>query len=156
MNDLQIGDIAPDFVLESSEGAKVGLKDFSGKKLVLYFYPKDNTSGCTKEACGFRDLQGEFSAAGAVIIGISPDSIKSHGNFIDKHSLNFPLLSDPDHKAAEAYGAWTLKKMYGREYYGIVRSTFIIDQAGKLAHIFRKVKVEGHMDKVLELVMEMK
>ena len=155
MHELKTGDAAPDFELESSDGGKVSSKDFIGKKLVLYFYPKDNTSGCTIEACGFRDLQGEFAAEDTVIIGVSPDGIKSHGNFSSKYNLNFPLLSDTEHKAAEAYGVWALKKMYGREYYGLVRSTFVIDREGKLAHIFRKVKVAGHMEEVLESVKKM-
>jgi len=155
MADIKIGDKAPDFKLESSAGKTVALKDFKDRIVVLYFYPKDNTSGCTREACGFRDLQGDFEKAGAVILGISPDSIKSHHNFIGKFELNFPLLSDPDKIAAEAYGVWIEKKNYGREYMGIERSTFIIDKDGTIAQVYRKVKVEGHMDKVLEIVRGM-
>ena len=154
MSDIKAGDKAPDFELESSAGDKVSLNSFTGKTVVLYFYPKDNTSGCTKEACGFRDLQGEFEKAGTVILGISPDNIKSHHNFIGKYELNFPLLSDPDKITAEAYGVWVKKKNYGREYMGIERSTFIIDKEGRVVYVFRKVKVDGHMDRVLDLVRE--
>ena len=156
MNDFKTGDTAPDFTLESSDCGDFSLKDYLGRIVVLYFYPKDNTSGCTKEACGFRDLKSEFEAEGAAIVGVSPDSFKSHGNFIEKFELNFPLLSDPNREVAKLYGVYKMKKMYGRESMGIERSTFIIDREGKFAHIFRKVKVEGHMDKVLELVKEMK
>jgi thioredoxin-dependent peroxiredoxin len=155
MPELKNGDKAPDFTLESSEGDKVTLSELRGKNVVLYFYPKDNTSGCTKEACGFRDLKSEFEEAGAIILGVSPDSLKSHNNFIDKFQLNFPLLSDPDRKVAALYDVYRMKKMYGRESMGIVRSTFIIDRQGNLAHVMYKVKVEGHMDKVLELVKAM-
>jgi len=156
MSELKNGDTAPDFKLESSEGGEVSLSDFRGKTVVLYFYPKDNTSGCTKEACGFRDLKGEFKQHGAVILGVSPDSVKSHNRFTDKFGLNFPLLADTEKKVAALYNVYRPKKMYGREVMGIVRSTFIIDREGKLAHIMRNVKVEGHMDKVLALVKEMK
>ncbi|MBC8277258.1 MAG: thioredoxin-dependent thiol peroxidase [FCB group bacterium] len=155
MAEIYTGDKAPDFKLESSAGDTVALSDFKGRIVVLYFYPKDNTSGCRTEACGFRDLQGDFEKAGAVILGISPDSIKSHHNFIGKHELNFPLLSDPDKLAAEAYGVWVKKKNYGREYMGIERSTFIVGKDGSLAHVFRKVKVDGHMDQILEIVRGM-
>lgn len=155
MADIKIGDKAPDFRLDSSSGEAVSLADFKDRVVVLYFYPKDNTSGCTKEACGFRDLQGDFEQAGAVILGISPDSIKSHHSFIGKFELNFTLLSDPDKLAAEAYGVWVTKRNYGREYLGIDRSTFIIDKAGNIAHLFRQVKVDGHMDRVLEIVRGM-
>lgn len=156
MTELKKGDMAPDFTLESSEGDKVTLSGLKGKNVVLYFYPKDNTSGCTKEACGFRDLKTEFEEAGAVILGVSPDSLKSHNNFIDKFQLNFPLLSDPDRKVAALYDVYRMKKMYGKESMGILRSTFIIDKTGKLAHVIYGIKVDGHMDEVLELVKEMK
>lgn len=155
MSDFALGSPAPDFTLESSEGGTFALSAHLGKIVVLYFYPKDNTSGCTKEACAFRDFKGEFDAAGAEIFGVSPDSLKSHGNFSGKFNLNFPLLSDPERKAAELYGVLKMKKMYGKERLGLERSTFIIDPQGKFAAIYRKVKVDGHIERVLEEVKGM-
>lgn len=155
MNNLKIGDTAPDFTLESTDGEKVSLKDYRGKIVVLYFYPKDNTSGCTKEACGFRDLKGEFEALDAVILGVSPDSRKSHRNFSDKFQLNFTLLADTEKEVSEIYGVYQKKKRYGKEYMGIVRTTFIINPEGIIAQVFPEVKVAGHIDEVLESVKRM-
>jgi len=143
------GNKAPAFNLESTSGEKIALKDFAGKRVVLYFYPKDNTSGCTKEACNFRDDFSKYKKKGAVILGISPDSAKSHQKFTEKYSLPFPLLVDADHKVAEKYGVWVEKSMYGKKYFGIERSTFIIGPDGKIKKIFKKVKVDGHSDAVL-------
>jgi peroxiredoxin Q/BCP len=150
---LKPGDKAKDFTLMSDKGELVSLSDFMGKSdIVLYFYPKDNTSGCTKEACSFRDNTDKIKTKDAVVLGISPDSVKSHLNFINKHNLNFTLLSDPKHEAAEIYGAWGEKKMYGKTYFGIIRSTFIIGKNGIIKHVFKKVKVAGHVEQVLNLL----
>ncbi len=147
---LKIGDKAPDFTLQSDTGVEVSLSQFIGKKdVVLYFYPKDNTSGCTKEACSFRDNIQQFEAKDSVVLGVSPDSIKSHQNFIQKYGLNFTLLSDPDHKVAEAYGAWGEKSMYGRKYMGILRTTFIIGKDGRVKNVFEKVTPADHAEEVL-------
>jgi peroxiredoxin Q/BCP len=146
---LEIGDKAPAFKLQSGDGQAISLKDFAGKPVVLYFYPKDDTSGCTKEACDFRDSQGPISTAGAVVLGISPDSEASHQKFTAKYDLTFPLLADPDHAVAEKYGVWVEKSMYGRKYMGIERTTFLIGPDGKIAQVWRKVKVPGHVDAVL-------
>jgi thioredoxin-dependent peroxiredoxin len=147
---LKEGSKAPAFTLESDEGEKVSLKDFAGKQVVLYFYPKDMTSGCTQEACDFRDNHARIKKKGAVILGISKDSAKSHAKFREKHELPFTLLVDEEGKTCEAYGVWKEKSMYGRKYMGIERATFIIDKAGKMSKIFPKVKVKGHVDEVLE------
>ena len=156
MADLTEGKKAPSFTLPASTGGKIALKDYIGKQnIVLYFYPKDMTSGCTKEACSFRDLKGDFDKAGAVILGVSPDSIDSHGKFINKHGLNFPLLSDDGAKIAAKYGVWQEKSMYGRKFMGIVRTTFVIDKKGKIRKIYPKVKVDKHADAVLEFVRGM-
>ncbi len=153
MADLKPGDKAPAFTLACSDGGMVSLKDFSGsKRVVLYFYPKDNTPGCTKEACSFRDELPNISAQDTVVFGVSADSLESHEKFIRKYSLNFPLLSDPDHKVAEAYGAWGEKSMYGKKYFGLIRKTFIIGKNGKLEHVFHKVKPEDHAREILELL----
>lgn len=150
---LQEGTKAPDFTLMSDEEKEVSLSDFLGKKdIVLYFYPKDNTPGCTKEACSFRDNLPQIEAKDAVVIGVSPDSVKSHKNFKQKHNLNFILLSDPEHKVAEAYGAWGEKKNYGRVYYGIIRSTFIIGKDGTIKKVFKKVNTKIHGEEVLEVL----
>jgi len=140
---------APDFVLPDSNGEEVRLSDYKGKYVVLYFYPKDMTPGCTTEACDFRNAYEEFSHLNAVIIGVSPDPIERHQKFIDKHGLPFHLLSDEDHKVASDYGVWKLKKNFGREYYGIERSTFIIDPDGNIVKAFRKVRVKGHVEEAL-------
>lgn len=152
---VELGQAVPDFTLPASTGQDVKLSDYRGKKVVIYFYPKDMTPGCTQESCDFRDYHGDFDKHGAVVLGISPDPIKSHTKFIEKHSLPFTLLSDTEHEAAELFGVWQLKKMYGREYYGIVRSTFLIDEAGKLVKEWRSVKVKGHTEEVLEAVREL-
>jgi peroxiredoxin Q/BCP len=140
----------------------VSLEQFRGKKVVLYFYPKDNTSGCTTQACDLRDTLPRIDERGAVVLGVSPDSLVSHEKFSlvshekfrDKFQLNFPLLSDPDHQVAEAYGVWKEKSMYGRKYWGIERSTFIIDEDGKVVEAWRKVKPKGHADRVADLLEE--
>ena len=150
---LKPGDKAPDFTIMSETGEEVSLSDFIGKSdVVLYFYPKDNTSGCTKEACSFRDNIREIETKGVVVLGISPDSVKSHQNFIQKHDLNFTLLSDPDHKVAQAYGVWVEKSMYGRKYWGILRTTFIIGRDGIIKHVFERVKPAGHAEEVLVIL----
>jgi thioredoxin-dependent peroxiredoxin len=133
----------------ADDGRKVSLKDFRGKKVVLYFYPKDDTTGCTAEACSFRDNLARVTTKGAVVLGVSRDDNASHRKFKDKYDLNFPLLSDDSGKVTETYGVWQTKSMYGREYKGIVRTTFLIDEKGKIAKIWPKVKVEGHADEVL-------
>jgi peroxiredoxin Q/BCP len=150
---LKKGDKAPGFTLKSDKGEEVRLADFLGKTdVVLYFYPKDNTSGCTKEACSFRDNIQEIETRNAVVFGVSPDSVKSHQNFINKQDLNFTLLSDPEHKVAEAYGAWGEKSMYGRKYMGILRTTFIIGKDGMIKHVFEKVKPAAHAEQVLNIL----
>jgi Peroxiredoxin len=147
---LKQGDKAIDFTLLGSEEKEVSLNDFRGKKVVLYFYPKDDTPGCTKEACGFRDVYDYILAEGAVVIGISPDNTASHMKFKNKYNLPFYILSDPDHKVSESYGAWGEKKLYGKTYMGIIRSTFIIDENGSIIKVFPKVTPEGHGDEVLD------
>jgi thioredoxin-dependent peroxiredoxin len=148
--ELGEGSTAPDFKLPSSSGKDVRLSDFRGRNVVLYFYPKDDTSGCTAEACSFRDNLPRFDKVNAVILGVSKDSIDSHHGFIKKYGLNFTLLSDEDKKVNELYGTWKEKNMYGKKYWGTERSTFVIDEQGKIKKIFRKVKVEGHEREVLE------
>ncbi len=152
--ELTEGSPAPLFTSVSNEG-EVSLESFRGSTVVLYFYPKDNTSGCTKEACGFRDANDDLQALGVAVLGVSKDSLKAHANFTAKHDLNFPLLSDPDREIIEAYGAWVEKKNYGRVYFGIERCTFVIDGEGIIRKIWRKVKVKDHIEKVLEFVREM-
>ena len=146
---LRTGDQAPDFTATADGGETVKLKDLRGKKVVLYFYPKDNTPGCTQEACDFRDSIARFSRKGVVVLGVSPDSVRSHEKFKAKFDLPFALLADEDHEIAEAYGAWREKSMYGRKYMGIVRSTFVIDEKGKIAEVHEKVTVKGHVDQLL-------
>jgi peroxiredoxin Q/BCP len=148
--ELKEGDVAPDFELPSTSGKTLRLSELRGKKAVLYFYPKDDTSGCTAEACSFRDNLHRFGKSGAVILGISKDSLESHKRFIQKYSLNFDLLSDEDLVAHKLYNTWKLKNMYGREYWGTERSTFVIDEKGRIKKIFRKVKVEGHEKEALD------
>ncbi|MBW7887784.1 MAG: thioredoxin-dependent thiol peroxidase [Bacteroidetes bacterium] len=150
MPQLKVGDNAPDFSLSAVDGKNYSLKDFRGKKIVLYFYPKDNTSGCTKEACSFRDNLSAIKRKGAVVIGVSPDSLHSHEKFIATYDLNFLLLSDESKELLKKYGVWKEKSMYGRKYMGVERTTFIIDEKGKLSHIFPKVKVEGHTEEILK------
>lgn len=147
---------APDFNLKNESGETVSLKDFSGKKyVVLYFYPKDMTPGCTTQACDFRDAEKDFSELGAVILGVSADSEKQHTKFIEKHGLPFSLLVDEDHKISEAYGVWVEKKMYGKEFMGIERTTFLIDPTGTVVEEWRKVKVKDHIQEVLETVKDL-
>jgi peroxiredoxin Q/BCP len=145
---------APGFSGMISEGKERSLSELEGKKVVLYFYPKDNTPGCTKEACAFRDANDKIKRAGAVVIGVSKDSPRSHENFSGKLDLNFPLISDPDRKIISAYGVWKAKKMYGRSVMGVERSTFLIDEKGTLRKIWRGVKVPGHVDEVLAALRE--
>ncbi len=149
--DLKPGDLAPDFELADQFGDTHKRTDYLGKKLILYFYPKDNTPGCTAEACSFRDNYSAFRQNGISIIGVSADSTKSHANFQEKYSLPFILLSDEEHKVSEDYGVWQLKKYMGREYYGILRTTFVIDEEGKIVKIFEKVKPESHAEEILAL-----
>jgi peroxiredoxin Q/BCP len=149
---LEAGRPAPGFSLEAHDGSTVSLADLAGGTVVLYFYPKDDTSGCTAEACEFRDLQADYDAAGARVIGVSPDPVKSHVKFRDTHGLPFTLLSDPDHEAAQAYGVWVEKSMYGKTYMGVERSTFVIGPDGVLREALYKVKPKGHAASVLELV----
>lgn len=148
--DLKEGDLAPDFALPSSSGGTVKLSDFRGKKVVLYFYPEDDTPGCTREACSFRDNLPKFNSADAVILGVSKDSLEKHGRFIEKYGLNFTLLSDEELKAHKLYDTWRLKNLYGREYWGTERSTFVVDEKGRIKRIFRKVRVDGHELEVLQ------
>jgi len=146
---LEEGKKAPAFTLASSDGEKVSLGDFKGQKVILYFYPKDDTPGCTREAEGFRAALPKIKKKNAVVLGVSRDSVESHCKFIDKYGLNFPLLSDPDGKVLRAYGAWGEKNMYGKKTEGVLRTTVIIDGEGKVEKVFPRVKVDGHVDKVL-------
>ncbi len=149
----QVGSKSPDFNLPASTGKDIALKDLKGKNVVLYFYPKDDTPGCTVEACGFRDNFKEIEKQNAVILGVSPDSVISHGKFISKFKLPFPLLADEDKKMCQAYGVWVEKSMYGKKYMGVARTTFIINKEGKIAKVFEKVKPEGHDQEVLTALM---
>ena len=152
---IEKGKRAPDFALADADGKKVTLEQFRGRPVVLYFYPKDDTSGCTKEACAFRDRSAEFArlgpvgTSGAVVLGVSPDDSASHARFRDKYDLNFPLLADPDHRVAEAYGAWREKVLYGKKSIGIQRSTYLIDGQGIVREVWHKVSVDGHDEAVL-------
>ncbi len=150
MTDLTAGDMAPDFSLPRNGGGTVSLSDFAGKPVILYFYPKDDTSGCKTEAVDFSGLTEEFAKLGATVIGVSPDSVKSHDKFATKHNLSVVLAADEEHKALEAYGVWKEKSMYGKTYMGVERSTFLIDKSGKVAEAWRKVKVPGHAEAVLK------
>jgi len=149
---LKVGDKAPDFSLPDQSGTTKSLKDFKGKKLVFYFYPKDNTSGCTKEACAFQENLGILKKKGVNVVGVSADSVASHQKFADKYDLQFPLLSDEKKDVLKSYDVWKQKSMYGKEYMGIERTTYIIDEKGKVAHIFPKVKVIGHVDEVSQVL----
>jgi peroxiredoxin Q/BCP len=151
---IKEGQKAPEFTLPSSQGGEVRLKDLRGKNVVLYFYPKDDTPGCTKEACAFRDDQAALKKKGAVVLGVSGDSLASHEKFKEKYKLNFPLLSDPDKAVAKKYGAWGEKVMYGKKVVGMIRSTFVIDKEGVVRKVFPKVRVDGHAEKVLEALGE--
>jgi thioredoxin-dependent peroxiredoxin len=150
----KIGEKAPEFTLQDAEGNQISLADYRGKKVVLYFYPKDDTPGCTQESCEFRDSQKAFDGAGTVILGVSPDGVESHRKFRDKFELPFPLLADPERQAIEPYGVWKEKSMYGKKYMGVERSTFLIDEEGILVEEKRKVKVDGHVAEMLGLVTE--
>ena len=152
MKTLDVGQKAPDFTLTVDGGETMKLSALKGQNVVLYFYPKDDTSGCTAEACAFRDMMPKFKKMNAVVIGVSRDSLQKHDKFKTKYELNFPLGSDEDGKVTEAYGVWVEKSMYGRKYMGIERSTFLIDGNGKIARIWSKVKVPGHADEVLAAV----
>jgi peroxiredoxin Q/BCP len=143
------GQPAPELGLQDDAGRSVRLADFRGRPVVLYFYPKDDTPGCTREACAFRDRRDELARRGATVLGVSPDGVASHARFRDKHGLDFPLLADPDHRVAEAYGAWRQKTLYGRKSIGIQRSTFLIDGDGVVRRVWRKVQVDGHDGEVL-------
>jgi peroxiredoxin Q/BCP len=153
---VEVGDKAPDFTLAADGGGKVSLKALKGKTVVLYFYPKDDTPGCTAEACAFRDQLPDFSKVKAAVVGISRDSVASHDKFKKKFKLPFPLASDEDGKVSEAYGTWVEKSMYGRKYMGIERATFLIDGNGVIRNIWRKVKVDGHADDVLKAASALK
>lgn len=148
MSELNVGDQAPDFTLPTDGDGNISLADFRGQKVVLYFYPKDNTPGCTTESCDFRDKQPDFQKINAQIIGISKDSVKKHDNFKAKYDLNFPLASDENSDVCERYGVWQEKSMYGKRFWGIERTTFLIDENGKIEKIWRKVSVKGHVDEV--------
>ncbi|MDI9260131.1 thioredoxin-dependent thiol peroxidase [Alicyclobacillus sendaiensis] len=151
---LEVGVKAPEFTAECDSGETVKLSDLRGKVVVLYFYPKDDTPGCTQEACAFRDLKSRFEEAGAVIYGVSRDDVRSHAKFRDKHGLNFPLISDPDGQICQAYDVLKEKNMYGRKTLGIERTTYVIDADGVIAAVFPKVKVDGHAEEVLAKVRE--
>ncbi len=151
----QIGKAAPQFTLPASGGKTISLDDFKGKQaVVLYFYPKADTPGCTKQACGFRDAVADYKKAKVAVLGISPDPVKAVDKFAGKFDLNFPLLADEDHSIAEKYGVWIEKSMYGKKYWGVARTTFVIDKEGKIKHIFEKVKPEGHDQEVMAWLKE--
>ncbi|MEM7571394.1 MAG: thioredoxin-dependent thiol peroxidase [Bacteroidota bacterium] len=149
MTTLQVGDAAPDFTGAIEEGKSVSLSDFRGQKLILFFYPKDDTPGCTAEACNLRDNYTELKAKGYALLGVSPDPLKKHAKFQDKYDLPFPLLSDEDHTVLNAYGVWGLKKFMGREYDGVHRTTFVIDEQGILEQVITKVKTKNHTAQIL-------
>jgi peroxiredoxin Q/BCP len=152
---IEEGSKAPDFTLATDEGKKVKLSQLRGKPVVVYFYPKDDTPGCTREACAFRDRKKDLEKLGAVVLGISPDDETSHAKFRDKFRLNFPLLADAGHKVADKFGAWREKNMYGKKSMGIQRSTFLIDADGKVAKVWKAVKVDGHDEQVLTALREL-
>src|SRR5687767_13649802 len=153
-SNLDAGARAPDFTVSSDDGSTIRLKDLRGRPVVLYFYPKDDTPGCTVEACEFRDALPKFEKIGALVYGVSPDDVKSHQKFRTKFDLTFPLLADPEHEVAEKYGVWKEKTMYGRKFMGVERTTFIIDKDGRIARIFRRVKPEGHAEQVRAAIAE--
>jgi len=152
---VEIGEKAPDFCLKNQDEQKLCLSDYHGKRVVLYFYPKDNTPGCTLEAVAFTYHEKEFNELDTIVLGISPDSCESHRKFQKKHDLTVTLLSDPDHEILEKYDVWKTKKMYGKEFLGVIRSTFIISPEGDIEHIWSKVKVNGHIEAVLEKLKEL-
>lgn len=149
MAELQIGDMAPDFSLPTQSGEQLSLNDLKGSKTVLYFYPKDNTSGCTLEAKSLRDGEAELAARGYRIVGVSPDSERSHQNFCTKHELHFTLLADTEKTLCEAFGVWKEKSMYGRRYMGVARTTFLLDEQGRITHIFNKVRTADHYKQII-------
>jgi len=149
---IEEGRKAPDFTLQTHTGEKLKLSSLRGSTVILYFYPKDDTPGCTKEACGFRDQQADLQARNAVVLGVSSDSVESHVRFRDKYDLPFVLLADPEHRIAEKYGAWREKTLYGKKSMGIVRSTFVIDPEGRVAKVFKNVRADGHAEKVAAIV----
>jgi peroxiredoxin Q/BCP len=153
---LKIGKKAPGFNLLSGDGKKYSLKDFAGRNLVLYFYPRDNTSGCTEEARSFEKKRGAMKKNGAIVVGVSSDSVESHAKFASKYGLTFPLLSDEKKSVIKVYGVWKEKSMYGKKYFGIERTTVVIDKKGIVRHIFHRVKVEGHADEVLNVLKKEK
>jgi peroxiredoxin Q/BCP len=155
MTQLQVGQAVPDFTLKSGSGREVSLRDYRGKKLIIYFYPADMTPSCTQEACDFRDFNGQFAEWNAEVIGISPDDPNKHQRFTAKYELPFELLSDPDHEVCELFGVWQLKKLYGKEYMGVVRSTFLIDEEGKLVQEWRNIRVKNHVVNVLQALREL-
>ena len=151
---LKEGDKAPSFNMPANTGGNVSLSKLKNQKVILYFYPRDDTPGCTKEACGFRDDLSKYKKAGAVVIGVSRDSLESHEKFVKKYDLNFTLASDKDSDVCEKYDVWRMKNMYGKTYFGIQRTTFLIDTKGKINKMWEKVKVDGHVDEVLKAVKE--
>lgn len=151
----ETGSTAPEFQLVSDSGEQIKLSDLKGNPVVLFFYPRDDTPGCTKEACAFRDRKQELQDLGATILGVSSDSVESHVSFRDKYELNFPLLADEDHAVAEKYGAWREKNMYGKKSMGIQRSTFLIDEDGKIAKVWKRVSVDGHDTQVVQAILDL-
>lgn len=149
MAEVKVGEFAPEFTSTTQDGAQISLSDLKGARTVLYFYPKDNTSGCTLEAKSLRDGKEELARRGFRIVGVSPDSERSHQNFCTKHELNFTLIADTDHSVCEAFGVWAEKSMYGRKYMGVKRTTFLLDEEGKITHIFDKVKTATHFEQII-------
>ena len=149
MAEVKVGEFAPEFTSTTQDGAQISLSDLKGARTVLYFYPKDNTSGCTLEAKSLRDGKEELSRRGFRIVGVSPDSERSHQNFCTKHELNFTLIADTDHSVCEAFGVWAEKSMYGRKYMGVKRTTFLLDEEGRITHIFDKVKTATHFEQII-------
>ncbi len=152
---IEEGAKAPAFTLKADDGSKVKMSELKGQPVVIYFYPKDDTPGCTKEACAFRDRSSELTKLGAKVFGVSPDSVESHVKFKQKYKLNFPLLADEDHAVAEKFGAWREKNMYGKKSMGIQRSTFLIDATGNVAKVWKKVSVDGHDQQVIDALKEL-
>jgi peroxiredoxin Q/BCP len=152
---IAVGRVAPEFTLPTDTGEPLRLRSLRGRPVVLYFYPKDDTEGCTVEACEFRDVFPQFDARGAAILGVSPDGVKSHAKFKAKYGLPFTLLADTEHAVADAYGVWQEKSMFGRAYMGVVRTTFVIDARGRVARVFEKVKAQGHADEVAAAIAQL-